>query len=407
MTSLFPAQRAAEEFDSVLEGRATTAVAERYTALAATVQVLRDQPEVLPRAAFVADLRERLMLAAETDLVAAPPVVRRLPSKARRNRRIGTLAASLVIVGGSAGMAAAASGALPGEALYPIKRGVEQVQVASHFGDASKGAALLGQAGTRLDEIQAMTASGSTDTDLLDSTVADFRSSANSGADKLFKAYQSDADTADVTTVRDFTASAMSQVADMAASGDPSTAGALRDTADALADIDQQATTLCSTCGGATLSTPDILAGAAGAPSVVNLIARPAKQATKDVQAYQAAQAATDEAKLNGLKNKAQGAADELAKSSKSGGTSSLTGTVAGTLTSTGEVVPNLVNATGSAVSNLVGGVTGSITEGAKGGDLTTTVKGTGDALGKTLDGVTGPLNDTLSDLTKGLAPQN
>ena len=82
------------------------------------------------------------MTAAETELVAAPPVVRHLPPTPHPEAQragIGTVAASLVIVGGTAGMAAAASGALPGEPLYPIKRGVEQVTTAVRFGDASQG----------------------------------------------------------------------------------------------------------------------------------------------------------------------------------------------------------------------------------------------------------------------------
>ena len=34
-----------------------------------------------------------------------------------------------VLLGGSAGMAAAAQNALPGEALYPVKRGIESAQL--------------------------------------------------------------------------------------------------------------------------------------------------------------------------------------------------------------------------------------------------------------------------------------
>ena len=122
MTSLFPSQRAAEDFDSVVEGKASPAVADRYAELFATVETLRTQAEVLPRAEFATDLRSRLMTAAEAELVPATPVVRRPePSRAhRRNRRIGTLAAGLVIVGGTAGMAAAAQGSLPGDALYDM-----------------------------------------------------------------------------------------------------------------------------------------------------------------------------------------------------------------------------------------------------------------------------------------------
>ena len=53
MTPLFPAQRAAEEFEQALGGTATRAVADRFAPLLETVEVLRTQPEVLPRAEFV------------------------------------------------------------------------------------------------------------------------------------------------------------------------------------------------------------------------------------------------------------------------------------------------------------------------------------------------------------------
>ena len=64
MTPLFPAQRAAEEFEQALGGTATRAVAARFGPLLETVEVLRSQPEVLPRAEFVGELRSRLMTAA-------------------------------------------------------------------------------------------------------------------------------------------------------------------------------------------------------------------------------------------------------------------------------------------------------------------------------------------------------
>ena len=161
MTPLFPAQRAAEEFEKALGGTATQAVADRYSDLLETVEVLRTQPEVLPRVEFVDELRVRLMIAAETELVASPNVVRLVPKRtSRTRRRLGTAAASLVIVGGTAGMAAAASGALPGDPLYPVKRGVEQAGAAVRMSDAAEGEALLRQSATRLDEVRALQAKG-------------------------------------------------------------------------------------------------------------------------------------------------------------------------------------------------------------------------------------------------------
>ena len=158
MTALFPAQRAAEEFDRVLGGTASRAVADRHAELLSTVEVLRTQPEVMPRTEFVEDLR------APSDGGCRDRARRRTrrrcgrcrhPARRTRdrNRRAGTVAAALVIVGGTAGMAAAAAGALPGESLYPIKRGGEQVGTAVRFGEASKGRSMLGQAETRLDEV--------------------------------------------------------------------------------------------------------------------------------------------------------------------------------------------------------------------------------------------------------------
>ena len=70
------------------------------------------------------------MTAADTLLIPAEPrlapVVPLHGTRASRNqRRISIAAAAFVIIGGTAGVAAAAESALPGSALYPIKRGIE------------------------------------------------------------------------------------------------------------------------------------------------------------------------------------------------------------------------------------------------------------------------------------------
>ena len=292
MTPLFPAQRAAEEFEQALGGTATQAVADRYGDLLETVEVLRAQPEVLPRAEFADELRLRLMTAAETELVAAPNVVRLAPRRtSKTRRRLGTAAASLVIVGGTAGMAAAASGALPGEPLYPVKRGVEQAGAAVRMSDAAEGEALLRQAATRLDEVRALQAQGSADPELLATTLDSFRTAADEGSQKLFTAYQAEGNSQDITTVRDFTAAQMADVAALAAStSTPRPTRALLDAADTLADIDQQARVLCGTCGPeAALAPPEALSAGAGAAAADNLLARPATQAQVDIAALEAA----------------------------------------------------------------------------------------------------------------------
>ena len=75
----------------------------------------------------------------------APRSPRSLPPThaAQRAAPARLAAAAVVVVGGTAGVAAAAESALPGDALYPIKRGIESAEVALNTSDAGKGQDLL------------------------------------------------------------------------------------------------------------------------------------------------------------------------------------------------------------------------------------------------------------------------
>jgi hypothetical protein len=403
MTPLFPAQRAAEEFDQVLGGTATHAVADRYADLLDTVVMLREQPDVLPRAEFVGDLRARLMTAAETELVPAPSVVRQLPQTRtpRARRRFGTIAASLVIVGGSAGMAAAASEAMPGEALYPIKRGVEQASTAVHLSDAGKGRSLLEQASTRLDEVQQLQRQGSPDAALVATTLDAFGTAAESGSARLFEAYADGGSAQDISTVRDFTAAQMADIASLSGTS-ATTDESLVDAADTLADIDQQARALCPGCGpNATLQLPDELAAGAGAATAKSLLARPAQQAQADLKRAEDA----EKARLAQLQALAEESAGEFPTASggptAGSGTlevpkvSSPDGRVSSQLTPEDGLVPTLTS--GTAVKDLVSGVTGNVpqvTSGVTGGDT---------PVDDVVEGVTGTVDGLSDGLTDGL----
>ena len=399
MTPLFPAQRAAEDFETALGGTATQAVADRYSDLLETVEVLRTQPEVLPRVEFADDLRLRLMAAAETELVAAPNVVRLAPRRtSRTRRRLGTAAASLVIVGGTAGMAAAASGALPGEALYPVKLGVEQASEAVRMSDAAQGEALLRQAATRMDEVRALQAQGSADPELLATTLDSFRTAADEGSQKLFTAYQAEGDSQNITTVRDFTAAQMAEVGALAArTSNPSTDESLLDTADTLADIDQQARVLCGSCGPqAGLAPPEALSAGAGAAAADNLLARPAKQAQVDVAAVEAARNAA----LKAGASAAEATASTIPQIQDSpGGVAGAAGSaaerppVASTISPNGSLVPSVTSAGKGAVKDLVTGVTGTVT------DTTGKIVKPGTPLDDVVGGLTGTLDKTTDEL--------
>jgi hypothetical protein len=303
-----------------------------------------------------------------------------------------------VIVGGTAGMAAAASGALPGEALYPVKLGVEQVAEAVRMSDAAQGEALLRQAATRMDEVRALQAQGSADPELVASTLDSFRSAADEGSQKLFTAYQAEGDSQNITTVRDFTASQMAEIGALAArTSNPSTDENLLDTADTLADIDQQARVLCGGCGPeADLAPPKALSAGAGAAAADNLLARPAEQAEVDVAAVEAARNAA----LKAVASAAEATASTIPQlEATTGGVAGAPRSaarrppVASTVSKDGTLVPSVTSAGKGAVKDLVTGVTGTVT------DSTGKVIEPNTPLDKVVDGLTGTLDDTTDKL--------
>ena len=152
----------------------------------------------------------------------------------------------------------------------------------------------------------------------------------------------------------------------MASSADPSTLGSLRDAADTLADIDQQATTLCASCGGgATLTPPAVLAAGAGAATVTNLIARPVTQASADIaQANRCC--SRQPPKIGGLQRRAQGAADKLGEGRRAGQRQRRHGTpLTSTLDQRRPARPeHRRTGAGTTVKDLVGGLTTTVTGG-------------------------------------------
>ncbi|HSJ21276.1 MAG TPA: hypothetical protein VK964_11945, partial [Nocardioidaceae bacterium] len=131
MTSLFQARRRAEEFAAAVEGDAASRAtrSEEITTLLRLVATLRVQEPAQPRAEFVDDLRSRLMLEAQTALEPETAnLILPIRERGRRERRLVAAATAFVLIGGTTTMAAAAQSALPGEALYPIKRGIEKAE---------------------------------------------------------------------------------------------------------------------------------------------------------------------------------------------------------------------------------------------------------------------------------------
>ncbi len=252
MSTLLPAKRRAERFAALVDSTSTTGADEPYAPLLEVVGTLRAAADAgpAPRADYVADLRSRLMAEADTALVPtdARLVLPQRHPASRKQSRFTAAVAGLVLVGSSAGIAVAAQNSVPGDGLYPLKRGLEHVEERLSLSDAGRGRDLLGQATTRLDEVDALLDRDASDAEV-SATLRSFTSSAGDGADVLFRSYQRDGDDGDIADVRDFAGTEMGVLRDLSATAPSSLQPDFAEAAQLLTDLDQQATVLCVDCG--------------------------------------------------------------------------------------------------------------------------------------------------------------
>lgn len=256
MNSRFLARRSAEDFASSVDAlqRGQTADERADAHLLELVGALRSAEAPAPRPDFSQDLRARLMTEAEATL--SPQSARlSLPPRTRgvRERRFVAAASVAVLLGGSATMAAASQDALPGEALYPIKRGLEQARSSLTFSEDSRGERLLDRATGRLAEASRLATDGGAIglEERLRSTLGDFSSHADEGTALLFASYAETGDVADVETVRAFLTTSLGSLDALTGQLPAELHGELSELAVMLRDLDAEAMTLCGQCGPA------------------------------------------------------------------------------------------------------------------------------------------------------------
>src|SRR5919112_1348759 len=251
MTSFLSAGKRAEEFAVLVDPLlAPSATGHRrphpaVEPLVDVVAALRSVPAPAPGSEFTRALRERLLAEAATVLTPAPPSRARteLPP-VRRPRGQSKLAVAatttLVAVGGTAGVASAAQRALPGDALYPVKRVIEVAHLTLSTSDTGRGRDLLTQASRRLQEVGGLleTSPSPSDPGTLESTVDDFNRQAVDGSDLLFNAFGKDGDRAHLAEVRSFAGDSMETLSRLAAVAPPDLDDDLLQAADTLLAVD-------------------------------------------------------------------------------------------------------------------------------------------------------------------------
>ena len=248
-------RRRAEAFAAAVEAPAS-ARDPRFSQLTALVDELQALPALEPDPTFVADLRARLMAEADTVLVPlaqdrAETRDRLTPARRRpRERRTAALAAGLAFVGAAVTVGVVADAAVPGDLLYPLKRGVEDTRTHLAFGDAAQGRRLLAQATERLDEVDRLAQRVDADPALTSEALADFREQATEGAEHLTRAYESEGDESAIRSVTTFTATSMETLEGLATEVPAEARDDLQDAADTLLDIDEEAVATCPLCGG-------------------------------------------------------------------------------------------------------------------------------------------------------------
>jgi hypothetical protein len=256
MTSMLPNRRRAEELADAIDGRrpAQNAEVRELVAVAAAMQATS---QVLPRADFTADLRAQLVAAAHRELsspAGGEPTPRAERPRRSGYRRLGVAAATgaFVVVGGTTGIASASEHALPGDLLYPVKRGVEQIDLRLTANDAERGRLELELAQTRLDEVGKLLESGDPVAEaLVAETLEDFTESAGAGSELLLKPQDTSASAA--TLVNAFAVDSSLTLNVLAPEFDDlaepvDAVRAFSGAADMMAKIDAAATEECPTC---------------------------------------------------------------------------------------------------------------------------------------------------------------
>ncbi len=268
-------RRAAEAFDRALDAsddpRAFTPLGLRDQQLVTTVRAVRglapSGSSLDADGTFREQLRLRLM--AEAEGLAAVRASRQVRDGAGtrraprvltlgRGRRIVAGTVATVLIGGSAA-AVASSTAMPGDLLYPVKRGLEEARLATATSDLARGDTELALARTRLEEAEVLASRDGrpgayeeldeVTVERLAEAVGDFGTSASRGTELLLQDYADRGDPASLARVDAFLRETLPRLQRL----EPELPAGLRPLVEqllaGLGDVAQQVTRTASACG--------------------------------------------------------------------------------------------------------------------------------------------------------------
>lgn len=285
MSSVIPGRRRADEFAALVDGRSATNPL-RHSDLLRLVADLRELPTAVPRPEFVTSLRASLMAAADEALV---PLDTRLTlpvtTRSRRDRRVALAAGAVALVGATSSMAVAAQSALPGDALYPIKRVLESAETSMAADDSARADKVIDNATGRLAELEALSLRDSAESQAaLRNTLDDFITQANQTGGLLIEEYADSGDAAHITELRAFISSSLDRLANLEAVLPAALRPDLVKAVEALLTLDMRALSVCPSCGSLLDLPLGLLSLASGSSSQFSIGQRPAIASPQAVQ---------------------------------------------------------------------------------------------------------------------------
>jgi hypothetical protein len=261
-------RRRAREFAELLEGSRPAAGHELESLAAFATTLVPEQriPGLTPRAEFRATLRQSLVAQAAERLPAPAQAPERPQPRQHRMRRIVATGLLVSLVGG-VGAAAASTHALPGDALYGLKRGIESAQLKFAHSDLSRGRELLDQADHRLSEAEALASSEdarSPETKArLASTIDDLGAATRAGAEALNASYAATGDPEPLVELHRFLVDQQQRLTDLSALLSPD----LRALLSPIIDFALVLQTRVESLLAGSSAVPDVPAAPAGGPT--------------------------------------------------------------------------------------------------------------------------------------------